>query len=83
MKAYMNWQSKTDYILEQGPKKLVTTSQNGGEQCFFLCFKFVARMARGCEKAKLLWLFAKKNQCNVGGYIATIKMEIRQSILKL
>jgi hypothetical protein len=27
--------------------------------------------------------FAKRNQCDVGGYIATIKMEIRQSILKL
>jgi len=27
--------------------------------------------------------FATRNQCDVGGYIATIKMEIRQSILKL
>ncbi len=55
----MNWQSKTDYILEQGPKKL-TTSQNGGDQCFLLCFKFVARVGMGWEKANLLWLFAKK-----------------------
>jgi hypothetical protein len=30
-------------------------------QCFFLCFKFVAQVARGCDKAKLLWLFAKKS----------------------
>jgi hypothetical protein len=58
MKAYMNWQSKTDYILEQGPKKL-TTSQNGGEQRFFLCFKFA--VGRGCEKAKLFWLCNKES----------------------
>jgi len=31
-----------------------------GGHCFFLCFKFVAQVARGCKKAKPLWLFAKK-----------------------
>ncbi len=31
------------------------------QQCFFLCFKFVARVARGCDKVKPLWLFAKKS----------------------
>ncbi len=46
----------------------------GTESVFFLCFKFVAQVARGCDKAKPFWLFAKKNQCDVGGYITTKKM---------
>jgi hypothetical protein len=41
-------------------REVVKGGWQGQNQCFFLCFKFVARVARGCDKSKPFWLFAKK-----------------------